>query len=109
MVRLPDGVDGERFFEKRCPGHRPQWLETVPLDADSEVAAFPRASVPSLVWAANLAALELHTPQAQAGDPWPDCDGVRPRPRGPARAWAIVRACPSRCATSSISSGSARW
>ena len=39
MVRLPDGVAGERFFEKRCPGHRPAWLDTVPLDADSEITA----------------------------------------------------------------------
>jgi bifunctional non-homologous end joining protein LigD len=70
MVRLPDGVTGERFFEKRCPGHRPAWLETVPLDADSEIDACSLDSVPALVWTANLAALELHTPQARAIDPW---------------------------------------
>jgi len=70
MVRLPDGITGERFFEKRCPGHRPQWLDTVPLDADSDVAACSLDSVPALVWTANLAALELHTPQACAADPW---------------------------------------
>jgi bifunctional non-homologous end joining protein LigD len=70
MVRLPDGVTGERFFEKRCPGHRPQWLETVPLDADSDTQACSLDSVPALVWTANLAALELHTPQARASDPW---------------------------------------
>ena len=70
MLRLPDGVTGERFFEKRCPGHRPTWLGTVPLDADSDVAACSLDSVPALVWTANLAALELHTPQAQAADPW---------------------------------------
>jgi bifunctional non-homologous end joining protein LigD len=70
MLRLPDGVDGERFFEKRCPGHRPEWLPTVPLDADSDIAACSIDEVPSLVWTANLAALELHTPQARADDPW---------------------------------------
>jgi bifunctional non-homologous end joining protein LigD len=70
MVRLPDGIDGERFFEKRCPGHRPAWLGTVPLDADSDVAACSIADVAGLVWTANLAALELHTPQARAADPW---------------------------------------
>ena len=70
MVRLPDGIAGERFFEKRCPGHRPQWLETVPLDADSEIPACSLDSVPALVWTANLAALELHTPQARAAEPW---------------------------------------
>jgi bifunctional non-homologous end joining protein LigD len=70
MVRLPDGVAGERFFEKRCPGHRPPWLDTVALDADSDVAACSLASLPALVWTANLAALELHTPQARATRPW---------------------------------------
>jgi bifunctional non-homologous end joining protein LigD len=70
MVRLPDGIDGERFFEKRCPGHRPSWLDTVPLDADSDVRACSIDDVAGLVWTANLAALELHTPQARAADPW---------------------------------------
>src|SRR5215213_2266698 len=70
MVRWPDGVGGERFFEKRCPGHRPHWLDTVPLDADPDVPACSLDSVPALVWTANLAALELHTPQARAVDPW---------------------------------------
>jgi bifunctional non-homologous end joining protein LigD len=70
MVRLPDGVEGERFFEKRCPGHRPPWVETVPLDADSEIQACSIHDVPGIVWTANLAALELHTPQARASDPW---------------------------------------
>jgi bifunctional non-homologous end joining protein LigD len=70
MLRLPDGVEGERFFEKRCPGHRPTWMRTVALDADSEVAACAVGDLPALVWVANLAALELHTPQARADDPW---------------------------------------
>jgi bifunctional non-homologous end joining protein LigD len=70
MVRLPDGVDGERFFEKRCPGHRPGWLDTVPLDADSDIRACCIQDLPGVVWTANLAALELHTPQARADDPW---------------------------------------
>jgi bifunctional non-homologous end joining protein LigD len=69
MVRLPDGVEGERFFEKRCPGHRPEWLRTVPLDAGSDIDACAIDDLPGLVWVANLAALELHTPQARADDP----------------------------------------
>ena len=64
------GVDGGSFFEKRCPGHRPAWLSTIPLDADSDTQACSIEDLPGLVWTANLAALELHTPQAQAGDPW---------------------------------------
>ena len=70
MLRLPDGVTGERFFEKRCPKHRPDWLPTVPLDADSEIGACSIDEPAALVWTANLAALELHAPQARAADPW---------------------------------------
>ena len=70
MLRLPDGVTGERFFEKRCPKHRPDWLPTVPLDADSEIGACSIDEPAALVWTANLAALELHTPQARAAAPW---------------------------------------
>ena len=69
MVRLPDGIGGERFFEKRCPGHRPDWVPTVPLDAGSSIQSCSIEEVPALVWTANLAALELHTPQARADDP----------------------------------------
>jgi bifunctional non-homologous end joining protein LigD len=69
MVRLPDGVEGERFFEKRCPGHRPDWLRTVPLDAGSSTPACAIDDLPGLVWVANLAALELHTHQATVDDP----------------------------------------
>jgi bifunctional non-homologous end joining protein LigD len=69
MVRLPDGVEGERFFEKRCPGHRPRWLQTVPLDAGSSTQSCAIDDLPGLVWVANLAALELHVPQAKAADP----------------------------------------
>jgi bifunctional non-homologous end joining protein LigD len=69
MVRLPDGIGGERFFEKRCPGHRPDWVPTVPLDAGSDIQSCSIEEIPTLVWTANLAALELHTPQAVADDP----------------------------------------
>ena len=42
----------------------------MPLDADSDIPACSIDDVPGLVWTANLAALELHTPQARAADPW---------------------------------------
>ena len=60
LVRAPDGVDGERFFEKRCPGHRPAWLRTAPV-GDYEGCCID--SLAALMWVANLAALELHTHQ----------------------------------------------
>ncbi len=70
--RFPEGVDGESFFEKRCPGHRPDWVRTatVPAASDGEDLEFCVVSdLPTLVWLANLAALELHVPMATARDP----------------------------------------
>ena len=113
LVRAPDGPDGQIFFEKRCPGHRPKWVNTAHRWADTTATADSRAAssttCPTLVWVANLAALELHTYQATVDDlELPDRDGDRPRPgraghdrrlrRGRARP-------PRRCSTSSGSSG----
>lgn len=65
LRRFPEGVDDldAAFFEKRCPKHRPKWVKT------AKVQAGPRAgviefcvcdSLPTLIWMAQLAALELH-------------------------------------------------
>jgi bifunctional non-homologous end joining protein LigD len=65
LRRFPEGVEDldAAFFEKRCPKHRPKWVKT------AKVQAGPRAgviefcvcdSLPTLVWMAQLAALELH-------------------------------------------------
>lgn len=64
LKRYPDGVEGPFFYEKSCPSYRPEWLHTAPVysetrGADIEFCVFD--DLPSLVWAANLADLELHT------------------------------------------------
>lgn len=66
MVRFPDGVEGGSFFEKRCPRHAPPWVHRAEVDG---LNACVVDDAPTLVWMANLAALELHTLQARAGDP----------------------------------------
>jgi bifunctional non-homologous end joining protein LigD len=68
--RYPDGVDGESFFEKRCPGHRPTWLPVAlgPGDRRGGIEYCVIDEPAALVWAANLAALELHAPMALAED-----------------------------------------
>jgi bifunctional non-homologous end joining protein LigD len=66
MVRFPDGVEGGSFFEKRCPRHAPPWVPRAEVDG-LEYCVVDDA--PTLVWMANLAALELHTLQARADDP----------------------------------------
>ena len=66
MVRYPNGVDEASFFEKRCPPHAPTWVATAELDGLEGCVV---DDLPTLVWMANLAALELHTHQATVDDP----------------------------------------
>jgi bifunctional non-homologous end joining protein LigD len=68
-IRYPEGVTGERFFEKNVPGGAPDWLRRHTLRAspgedDGVEVEFPFIDdLAGLVWAANQGALELHTPQ----------------------------------------------
>ncbi len=71
LRRYPDGVEGESFFEKRCPSHAPPWVATVAV-ARSSGATYRACTVEdedTLLWLANLAALELHPALALADDP----------------------------------------
>jgi|GEM_PF-238465 len=57
LKRFPDGVQGESFFEKNCPSHRPPWVGTAKM---GEVGYCLLEEPAALVWTANLAAIELH-------------------------------------------------
>jgi len=62
LVRYPNGIDGEFFFQKRAPESRPPWIDVVTLKFPSGRTAeevVPRDAV-ALAWMANLACLELH-------------------------------------------------
>jgi len=64
MKRYPDGVEGESFYEKNCPSHRPKWVQTAKVwsEGNQRIMHYCLANdLPTLVWAANLADLELHT------------------------------------------------
>jgi bifunctional non-homologous end joining protein LigD len=63
LKRYPDGVEGIFFYEKRCPPHRPKWIKTtkVAKTEGGEIDYCVINDLPSLIWAANLADLELHT------------------------------------------------
>src|SRR4029077_7055020 len=64
MKRYPDGVDGEFFYEKNCPSHRPKWGQKAKggREGNHRIVKYCRAKdLATLVWAANLADLELHT------------------------------------------------
>ena len=86
MKRYPDGSMGGSFFEKRCPSHAPEWVRTVdqwvthgsgrwgrseggPVGRE-EVPFCVVDDLPTLVWLGGMAALELHTPMAQAAGPF---------------------------------------
>ena len=68
LKRYPDGVDGQAFFAKHAPDHRPDWIRTVVVHSRSSRARGETVTylvvddLPTLIWAANLAGLELHVP-----------------------------------------------
>ena len=68
LRRWPDGVTGQTFFEKQRPKHAPEWLESMRVASKSgrggrDFIDYPLlGDRPSLLWAANLASLELHVP-----------------------------------------------
>jgi bifunctional non-homologous end joining protein LigD len=69
--RYPDGVDGEPFFEKNAPMHKPEWVKTAPIwsGRNRRTIHYVLADdLATLVWLANLAALELHPSLALAED-----------------------------------------
>jgi bifunctional non-homologous end joining protein LigD len=69
--RYPDGVEGEPFFEKNAPMHKPDWVKTAPVWSGRNrrtVNYVVADDLPTLVWLANLAALELHPSLALAKD-----------------------------------------
>jgi len=68
--RFPNGTETKGFFEKRCPGHRPDFVSVAigPGDRRGGIEYCCLDSAASLVWAANMAAIELHAPMALAED-----------------------------------------
>jgi len=70
LRRFPNGVDAQSFFEKRCPSHRPEWVPVAigPGDRVGDIGYCRLDSRPALVWAANMAALEIHAPMARCDD-----------------------------------------
>lgn len=69
--RYPDGVEGEPFFEKNAPLHKPDWVKTAPIwsGRNRRTIQYVLADdLATLIWLANLAALELHPSLALAKD-----------------------------------------
>ncbi len=68
IKRYPEGVDASFFYQKNAPAHRPDWVPTARLASPGSTKSRETieyllgGDLPTLIWAANLAALELHTP-----------------------------------------------
>jgi bifunctional non-homologous end joining protein LigD len=77
-IRYPNGVDTKGFFEKNVPAGAPSWVRTETLPAPGSTMNrgtldyIVVEDLPTLVWLANLAALELHVPQWTVGGDGPD-------------------------------------
>jgi bifunctional non-homologous end joining protein LigD len=64
LKRYPDGVEGKHFYEKQCPSHRPDWVQTAAVWSRQNKKNIDFCLVndlPTLVWTSNLADIELHT------------------------------------------------
>ncbi|HTL42355.1 MAG TPA: ATP-dependent DNA ligase [Pseudolysinimonas sp.] len=71
--RWPNGVDGQMFFEKQLPAHAPDWVRSFPIQHSDGPKDYPLINdLPTLIWLAQMAALELHVPQWRF-----DRDGAR--------------------------------
>jgi bifunctional non-homologous end joining protein LigD len=71
LIRYPDGVAASGFFAKHAPSHRPSWVRTAPVAASSSGKTIEYVLIEdlsSLMWAANLAAIEFHVPQWRVSD-----------------------------------------
>lgn len=71
LKRYPNGVNGMHFYEKNCPEHRPEWVQTAPVwsPGNNKWMKYCLAQdLPTLVWAANLADIELHTSLSKSED-----------------------------------------
>jgi bifunctional non-homologous end joining protein LigD len=71
LKRYPNGVEGQYFYEKQCPSHRPDWVRTAPVysrHARRTIDFCVVDDLPTIVWTSNLADLELHTSLAKVAD-----------------------------------------
>jgi bifunctional non-homologous end joining protein LigD len=72
LKRYPDGVEKPFFYEKHCPDHRPDFVQTVNVESERNEGGISYCTVrdaATLIWVANLASLELHVLLFRAGKP----------------------------------------
>jgi bifunctional non-homologous end joining protein LigD len=71
MSRYPNGIGGASFYEKRSPGHQPEWMQTAKVDSESmggEIDFLLASDRESLMWFANMGCIEIHPFHSRAAD-----------------------------------------
>lgn len=71
MSRYPNGIEGASFYEKRSPGHQPDWMQTAKVDSESmggEIDFLLAGDRESLMWFANMGCIEIHPFHSRAAD-----------------------------------------
>jgi len=94
LNRLPDGVTGQRFYEKNAPSYTPDWVKTFPIARSNDGSMIDYILIndlPTLLWTANLANLEMHPFLAKA--PHVDCPTMVVFDLDPGDGADILRAC----------------
>ena len=94
LRRFPEGVDDTdaAFFEKRCPKHRPEWVKTTRSAGPNtgKIDFCVCEDLPTLVWMAQLAAIELHPSLSLAPETTAHRARLRPRPRPAGRSARLL-------------------
>jgi bifunctional non-homologous end joining protein LigD len=92
LKRYPNGVDGGHFYEKQCPSHRPDWVRSEPVELSSKTIDFCICDdLPTLVWLANLADLELHPSLSKV--PAVDCPTIMAFDLDPGTGTGLAECC----------------
>ena len=60
LIRFPDGIYGEQFFQKNKPTWTPNWIESIRLDSEKKLDYINATEIATVVWLANLACIEIH-------------------------------------------------
>lgn len=69
LIRYPDGINENSFFQKEKPDWTPDWIDSVPLGDEKKTDYLTANNKASLIWIANLAALEIHQMQVRKSNP----------------------------------------
>jgi bifunctional non-homologous end joining protein LigD len=94
LVRYPDGIDEEAFFQKNAPPNTPDWLRVEPIASDDKVTDYlVLESEEALAYVANLAAVELHVRNATISSPdRPTWFNIDLDPKTAPFAWVVASA-----------------